>query len=440
MRKIPYAILIALLAGSVAVTQTSLAAQSGATYSVYNLPSAGGSFSSGNSINDLGIISGDANQSGNLTTHATVWLFGSRFDLGTLGGANSDVQWPVKNNVGVISGIAETATVNKLGEAWSCSAFFPGNATLHNCLGFVSDWGKLRALPTLGGYNGFATGTNDLGQTVGWAENNVHDSTCNLPQVLQFRAVMWGPGRDQIKELPPLPLQLGETVADTVSAATAINDRGQVVGISGICSNAVGGLSAIHAVIWQKGIPTYMGNIGGAAWNTPMAINQHGTVVGFANVQAGSGLLAHAFRWTKSGGMMDLGTLPGQGADAQSQALGINDQGQVVGLSCTAGFASCAAFLWQNGVMTNLNALVAPGYDDQLIQASDINDEGVITGEAADATGDVLSFVAAPGYNWSTRSSAGISGSTRDVPMPLKLRAQFLQRMGLKASDFNASK
>lgn len=436
MRRISYAILFATLAGNVAIAQTPLAASGGSGYFVYNLPSAGGTFSSGNSIDNLGTISGNANQPGDQTTHATVWLFGSRFDLGTLGGANSNVQWPVKNNRGVISGIAETADVNPLGEAWSCSAFFPGKATLHNCVGFVSNWGRLRALPTLGGYNGFATGTNDRGQTVGWAENTVHDSTCNLPQVLQFRAVIWGPGRSQIEELPPLPLQRGETVADVVSAATAINDKGQVVGISGICSNAVGGLSAIHAVVWQHGKPTYLGNIGGAAWNTPMAINQNGTVVGFANVQAGSGLLAHAFLWTRNGGMRDLGTLPGQGAGAQSQALGINERGQVVGLSCAAGFASCQAFLWQNGVMTNLNALVAGGYHDQLVQASDINDEGVITGEAVGASGAVLSFVAAPGYRPNSRIAAGLHG----LALPVELRTKLLQRMGLKASDFSASR
>ncbi|MBB6185867.1 DUF3466 family protein [Rhodanobacter sp. MP7CTX1] len=426
MRKIPYAIFIATLAGVGAVTQASSAASSGPGYTVFNLPSAGGTVSSGNSINNFGIVSGDSNQPGDQTTHATVWLLGSRFDLGTLGGPNSGVQWPVKNNVGVISGIAETTQINKLGEAWSCSAFFPGNATLHNCVGFVSQWGQLRALPTLGGYNGFATGTNDFGQTVGWTENTVHDSTCNPPQVLQFRAVIWGPGKNQIEQLPPLP------GSDTVSAATAINDHGQVVGISGICSNAVGGFSAIHAVIWQNAKPTDIGNIGGAAWNTPMAINQNGVVVGFANVQPGGALLAHAFIWTKGGGMKDLGTLPGQGVDAQSQALGINDQGQVVGISCTAGFASCAAFLWQNGVMTNLNSLVAAGYDDQLLAANDINDEGVITGQAVNSAGDALSFVATPGFGLARRAAVG---STQSVTLPAKLRAKLLQRLGPNASE-----
>lgn len=135
--------------------------------------------------------------------------------------------------------------------------------------------------------------------------------------------------------------------------------------------------------------------------------------------------------------MQDLGTLPGQGAGAQSQALGINDRGQVVGLSCTARFASCQAFLWQNGVMTNLNALVAAGYHDQLVQGSDINDEGVITGEAVDASGAVRSFVAAPGYSRINRMAAGFGGSSQGVAFPAKLRTKLLQRMGLKPSHFD---
>jgi probable HAF family extracellular repeat protein len=176
-----------------------------------------------------------------------------------------------------------------------------------------------------------------------------------------------------------------------VSAATAINDRGQVVGISGICANAVGGFSAAHAVLWENGTPTDLGDIGGAAWNTPMAINHRGEVVGFANLPDGDpgAFNAHAFLWTEEGGMRDLGTLPG---DALSQALGINGRGQVVGLSCTAGFGICRAFLWEDGVMTDLKALTG-GYAGHLIFANDINDAGVITGQALDPeTGDAVAF------------------------------------------------
>src|SRR5947208_29608 len=97
-------------------------------------------------------------------------------------------------------------------------------------------------LDTLGGNNGFATGANNLRQAVGWAENDIHDPTCVSPQVLQFRPAMWTLGPpDQIQDLPLIP-------GDTSGAATAINDNGQIVGISGICDQAIGRHTAKHAV------------------------------------------------------------------------------------------------------------------------------------------------------------------------------------------------
>jgi probable HAF family extracellular repeat protein len=361
-------------------------AHSRTRYEVTSLVSLGGTDSAGNSINNRGWIAGYSNKAGDQTRHASLWRHGSIVDLGTLGGPNSSVAWPVKNNRGVVAGIAETAELNPLGEAWSCSAFFPGDPTGHICRGFVWESGKMRALPTLGGYNGFATGANQRGQVVGWAENTVHDPTCNPPQVLQFRAVIWGP-RGRIQELPPLR-------GDTVSAATAINDRGQMVGISGICDNAIGRFSARHAVLWEKGNVTDLGNLGGVAWHTPMAINDRGDVVGFSNPPGDEDgrFIARASLWTERGGIIDLGTLPG---DATSQALGINARRQVVGLSCAA--SGCRAFVWERGVIGDLNTLVAPGFTGHLVFANDINDAGVITGQALDQeTGESVAFVATP--------------------------------------------
>ena len=40
-------------------------------------------------------------------------------------------------------------------------------------------------------------------------------------------------------------------------------------------------VSAKHAVLWQNGVPIDLGNIGGDAWNTPTAINNQGTIIGF---------------------------------------------------------------------------------------------------------------------------------------------------------------
>ncbi len=356
-------------------------------YHVTQLGSLGGTTSAGSSINNRGWVAGFSNRLGDETTHATLWRGKAPINLGTLGGPNSAVLWPVKNNSGIIAGVAETAEMDPLGETWSCSFFFP-SATGHTCLGFVWEDGVMSPLPTLGGNNGFATGVNNRGQVVGWAENTVHDPTCNAPQVLQFRAVRWDTRRDRVHELPPLP-------GDTVSAATAINDRGQVVGISGICDNAVGRFSAAHAVLWEDGVATDLGNLGGEAWNTPMAVNHQGEVVGFANLPGGDpgDFNAHAFLWTEEDGMQDLGTLLPD--DSFSQALGINDRDQVVGLSC--GGSGCRAFLWENGVMIDLNTLVAPGYEGHLVFANDVNARGEITGQTIDPeTGDAVAFRADP--------------------------------------------
>src|SRR4029077_18801275 len=129
--------------------------------------------------------------------------------------------------------------------------------------------------PTLGGNNGFATGANSRGQVVGWAENTVHDPTCVPPQQLQFRPVVYGPKANEIAEFP-LP------AADTSGAATAINEQGQAVGISGICDHPGGRYTAKHALLCDNGKVVDLGNLGAPFWNTPTNINQRGDVVGFA--------------------------------------------------------------------------------------------------------------------------------------------------------------
>jgi len=353
-------------------------------YSVMSLVSLGGTMSGASSVNERGWVSGFSTLPGDQTQHAVLWRHGQKIDLGTLGGPNSSVAWPNHDRWTVV-GIAETSHIDPLGETWSCAAFFP-NSTGHTCLGFVWQHGVMNALPTLGGNNGYAAAANNIGQVVGWAETPAHDPTCIAPQVLQFQAVIWGPRRDQIQQLPPLE-------GDPDSAATAINDRGQVVGISGTCYKAVGALSAKHAVLWEDGKATDIGNLGGIAWNTPAAINNRGDVAGFSDLPGDDPDHPnfHAFFWTKRDGIQDLGTLPG---DRISLAFGVNDRGQVVGESI--GPNGRRAFLWQRGIMTDLNTLVPQG-SPLLVYANDINDAGEIVGQANDqSTGDSLAFVALP--------------------------------------------
>src|SRR5262245_11877947 len=361
-----------------------------AAYHVVYLSSLGGTNSRGNSINDIGLVAGYSSLPGNKTRHATAWLDGLRFDLGTLGGPNSSVAWPLKNTIGTIAGISQTDVPEPLGEAWSCSAFFPpSTATGKTCLGFVMEFGVMRPLPTLGGNNGFATGVNNRSEVVGWAENTVHDDTCVPPQILQFRPVVWGPGVNHIRQLPLLP-------GDSSGAATALNDQDQVVGISGICDQAVGRLTAAHAVLWDHGTLTNIGDLGAKYWNTPMAINQRGVIVGFMG-QPGDfdGNRLRAFRWSRRDGLRDLGTLPIP-THVFSSANGINERGQIVGTSCDADFIDCRAFLWEDGVMTDVNDRRSPTSADILINGQDINDSGVITGRARRSTGERSGYVAIP--------------------------------------------
>jgi probable HAF family extracellular repeat protein len=316
-------------------------------------------------------------------------------DLGTLGGPNSSVTWNVKNTAGIIVGISQTLTPEPLGESWSSAAFYstPNNVGYIN-LGFVWEQNQMRGLPNFpGGNNGFATGANNLGQVVGWAENGVHDPTCCCTQVLQFRPAMWTLGPpDQIHDLPLFP-------GDTSGAATAINDNGQIVGISGICDQAVGRHTARHAVLWENGKVTNLGTFPAAWWNTPTAINQHGDIVGFAGDPAFvEGDVLHAFMWTREDGLRPLKPLKGRTPQhVDSEAYGINEARQVVGVSCDAQQTDCRAVIWDHSAYpTDLNDLKG-GYSAVLALAKDINNKGEITGRAIDPnTGVLTAYLAVP--------------------------------------------
>jgi probable HAF family extracellular repeat protein len=363
-------------------------------YRVIDLGTLGGTVSAGNAINNIGWVTGFSTESSGVQL-ATLWHNQLQIPLGTLGGPGSDVAWPVKNNFGLISGVTENGVPDPLGETFSCPAF--GLVSGNSCLAFAWQDGQMTQLPGLGGNNSIGAGDNNLGQIVGWAENSVNDPTCAPPapgatQFLQFEATLWQrgwSGQWQARELPPYP-------GDPDGAATAINDLGQAVGISGQCDVAIGAYSAIHALLWENGKPLDLGNLGGHGWNTPGAINDRGVIAGFANgpndVIGGQLQFRFlAFTWTKEHGMQSLGTLPG---DKMSEATDINDFDQIVGVSFVDFFFdNPRAFIYENGTMTALNSLIGSASANwDITSTGGINDRGEIAAQANPVANGVVNF------------------------------------------------
>jgi probable HAF family extracellular repeat protein len=312
-------------------------------YRIVQLPTLGGSEAFANWINDRGWVAGAADLVGGHHEHAFLWRDNAIHDLGALGGNNS-LAWPV-NDQGRIAGDSVTSINDPLRENF-CHFNIDGKFvfTKHTCSGYVRLRGVLTALPTLGGNNSQVFGMNSHGEVVGLAENSTHDPSCAAPQVLDFEAVVWGPKQLAIRQLPPLK-------GDAIGGAVAINDRGEVVGGSGMCAPVSPAIGA-HALLWHNGVPKNLGGFGGKTSNLAWDINDRGHIVGFSDLKGDTA--THAFLW-KHDKLIDLGTLPG---DVFSFAFGINERDQVVGQSCDASF-NCRAFVWQDGVMHDLNALRA---------------------------------------------------------------------------------
>jgi probable HAF family extracellular repeat protein len=397
MRSIKHCALAVVLVAAVAFS-SGVAAQSAPrkrevkNYQVFFLPDTlGGTASGANATNDLGWAMGADFTAGNANSQAVAWIEGKTVKLGTLGGPNSAVAWEsVKNNQGWIVGISDTSIVQPRGEVFSCVAagFLPSSG--NTCQAFLWQDGQISALPTLGGDNAFGTGINNKGQAIGWAETSYEDPTCNLPQVLQFLPFVYDVKTKKITALQVYP-------GDSDGTADTINDKGQMAGISGICSNAVGGASAIRAVFWQdaSSTPIDMGNLGGMAWNTPAGMNNKGEVVGFGNPSGdqNAGPNPIAFYWNATAGMTNLGTLAQY---TNSIAYAINKSGLIVGQSF-GGPNGSHAFVYQDGTMTDLNSLMIGHNAFTLVYANDVNDDGVIVGGAANAkTGAAAAFVAVP--------------------------------------------
>lgn len=155
-----------------------------------------------------------------------------------------------------------------------------------------------------------------------------------------------------------------------------MNDAGIVAGGSAPCESPNNLPPPFgHAVLWKDGVPHALGSLGGTA-AVAGAINEQGQVVGVSTLPGDA--VVHAFIWQERVGMKDLGSLLPDDNFVFPQS--INNRGEVVGLSCgpSEPIVGCAGFYWRNGVMIDLNAHLAQPFSLPIGSANDINDSGEI--------------------------------------------------------------
>jgi probable HAF family extracellular repeat protein len=154
-----------------------------------------------------------------------------------------------------------------------------------------------------------------------------------------------------------------------------VNDSGQIVG-----SSSISGDAESHAFSWTAtGGMIDLGTLGGIA-SSARAVNASGQVVGAAATADDE---LHAFSWTATHGMIDLGTLGG----SFSSAVAVTDGGQVAGISTTAD-GETHAFSWTAaGGMIDLGTL-----GGSFSEARAVNASGQVVGDSTTADAETHAF------------------------------------------------
>jgi probable HAF family extracellular repeat protein len=349
-------------------------------------------------------------------------------DLGTLGGPNSSVLLglQVLDNRGTVVGGAETSTPNPnypncnplLGYCFQSSPPYPPafiqhafewqkgaltdlgalpgttnsyanwlnasgvtvgvseNGSIDPITGFpevdavVWKHGQITNLGTFGGNESSAAAVNNRGQVVGLTTNAIPDAFSGFGT--QERAFLWENGTIQ---------DLGTLGTGTDAAAAFVNEGGQVAGgsFTNTTANPITGIPTLDPFLWENGTLIDLGTLGGTA-GVPSFLNNRGQVVGDSNL-AGD-IISHPFLWTKPGPMQDLGTFGG----SIGGASWINDAGEVIGSAFYPGDVMLHGFLWRHGVKTDLGTV-----DGDLCSFPRyINSKGQIVGLSNSCQGNIL--------------------------------------------------
>ena len=316
-------------------------------YAIVEIPTLGGTENFGYAINDRGDVVGLSRNAGDTSDDA--FLFSSRV-VTSLRPLNGSPPQDINMRRQIATG------------AYEDGVYVP--AMFDRRTGRMMTLGSLGGVSG-GGFNGTALSLNDRGQVVGYS----------YVDSLNRHAFLYSDG---------IMTDLGSFGG--YSAAVAINGRGEIAGFS---SETVDGFA--HAFVFRDGVMTEINPFGGPNnESSARGINDRGQVVGEGLLASGDAFNGFIYF---EGAITNIGTLHG---GRNSYAFAINQQGQVVGIAdqpyddvCrdpdSGAYVPCVtfierAFVYEDGVMTSLNSLIAPDSGWDLVWALDINRRGQITG------------------------------------------------------------
>ncbi|MGA7724291.1 MAG: immunoglobulin domain-containing protein [Opitutaceae bacterium] len=416
-----------------------------ALYTATDLGDLGGGNSYGMGINNAGTVVGYSTLVGTIDAqylsfpgsnvpqgytsliHAFSYSNGVMTDLGTAGGMASSAQ--AINNAGTITGWLITAAgsyhpfsysngvMTDLGlqtsynfqTQFDCINNVGGAAgSDQNFHAFVYVNGVGTSLATLGGPRGYATGINDSGIVVGWSDANDSNPA-------QSHAFSYNIGTGVMTDL-------GTLNGSTFSTADAINQAGVAAGF------AIDGPNGYnHAVLFSNGNVTDLGTLGlEYPYSIANAINNAGVVVGFCSMggEVGSGYpvgvqgeLAFIYN---NGVMTDLNTVVNLPNTTLAQAMAINDLGQIVANDDTG-----RAFL-----LTPIPG-AAPGIATQPAPQTAVSGSG--------ATFSVTGSGVSLSYQWSLNGAALSDGVRPDGSVVSGSLTSSLSLSNVQSDENNAS-
>jgi probable HAF family extracellular repeat protein len=256
--------------------------------------------------------------------------------------------------------------------------------------------------PSEGDPTGFATGLNASGQATG----GVHGLPPNA-NAFGNKPFRWTPGGEIVKLTP---------TGDANAFGADINAAGAIAGSSGVGPFGAyrGFVATGNTISILPLLPGLITTDDQSNHSRALALNDALEVVGYSPIISSPSYARRAVRWSASGVISDLGTLGGR----NSEAVDINNAGQIIGTSQIAGDAATHAFLWtSSGGMQDLNTLLGAS----ITEVVEINDAGQIVGTYTAPGGQAHAFRYSPG---SGLLDLGTLGGTSSAPTGLNGRGE----------------